>query len=135
MIFLLVSTLCLLCTVIAKGASVSVKRIRESIGGEIYIRPTQNSIVDENGNVSVGMEDLSITEKTIQKILNDSRIQYWNSVNYGYAKSKQIVFFPGKDDNPETNMGRIQSTNYSELHNSFIDKDYRNGRRYFFLDF
>lgn len=47
MIFLLVSTLCLLCTVIAKGASVSVKRIRESIGGEIYIRPTQNSIVEQ----------------------------------------------------------------------------------------
>lgn len=125
MIFLLVSTLCLLCTVIAKEASVSVKRIRESIGGEIYIRPTQNSIVDENGNVSVGMEDLSITEKTIQKILSDSRIQYWNSVNYGYAKSKQIMFLPGKDDNPETNMGRIQSTNYSELHNSFIDKTWK----------
>ena len=51
MIFLLVSILCLLCTVIAKEASVSVKRIRESIGGEMYIRPTQNSIVDENGNV------------------------------------------------------------------------------------
>ncbi|WP_378961227.1 FtsX-like permease family protein [Mediterraneibacter gnavus] len=125
MIFLLVSTLCLLCTVIAKEASVSVKRIRESIGGEMYIRPTQNSIVDENGNVSVGMEDLSITEKTIQKILSDSRIQYWNSVNYGYAKSKQIMFLPGKDDNPETNMGRIQSTNYSELHNSFIDKTWK----------
>lgn len=32
-IFLLISTLCLLCTVIAKEATESVEKIRESIGG------------------------------------------------------------------------------------------------------
>ena len=74
MIFLLVSTLCLLCTVIAKEASVSVKRIRESIGGEMYIRPTQNSIVDENGNVSIETVDAPISKDTIQQILSDSRL-------------------------------------------------------------
>ena len=124
-IFLLISTLCLLCTVIAKEATESVEKIRESIGGELYIRQTQNSVIDENGNVFIETGDSFITEKTIQKILSDSRIKYWNTVNYGYAKSKQIFFLPGKDDNLETNMGRIQSTNYSELHNSFIDKTWK----------
>ncbi|MFR1691314.1 MAG: ABC transporter permease [Coprococcus phoceensis] len=121
MIFLLVSILCLLCTVIAKEASVSVKRIRESIGGEMYIRPTQNSIVDENGNVSIETVDAPISKDTIQQILSDSRIKYWNTVNYGYAKSEQIMFLPGKGDNPDNNMGRIQSMNYSELQDLFLD--------------
>lgn len=123
-IFLLISVLCFLCTVIAKEANLSVEKIRESIGGEFYIRPTQKSMVDEGGNISTETVDATISKETIKEILDESKVRYWNTVNYGYAKSEQLRFVPGQDDNEGNNMGRIRSMNYSELDENFLDGTY-----------
>lgn len=120
-IFLLISFLCLLCTSIAKEADLSVRKIRESIGGELYIRPTQDSTMDKDGNISTETVEATVSQETINKILSGSKIRYWNTVNYGYAKSGQLKFVPGHGDNEENNMGRIRSMNYSELDEDFLD--------------
>ncbi len=123
-IFLLiavVSTFLVSCVSILNAADILTADIRKSIGAAFYLR-ANSSVTTKKGELSIEKNNINITDNDIAKIEKYGDIAYCNPINYGYAKSEEIVFIPGKNDNLQNNMGQVTALRYSALHADFAEK-------------
>ena len=83
------------------------KDIRTSLGAAFYIRANTEVLMNENGETEVKENNVHITEKVIDEIMQTGEIRYCNPINYGFAKSDAIQFIPGDKHTDENNMGKV----------------------------
>ncbi|WP_310602697.1 ABC transporter permease, partial [Anaerosporobacter sp.] len=118
-----VSSFVLICFYVLSISKNIATDMRESVGAAFYLRPTQNAVFDEDGNVTYSEKDTSINQRVIDEILENENIQYCNAQNIGYVKSDVLYFTPGAGFNEESCMGQITSLHYSVLNSKFVDGD------------
>lgn len=105
------------------NASESLSRdIRTSLGAAFYIRANTEVSMNENGEAEVKENNVHITEKEIDEIMQIGEIKYYNPINYGFAKSDGIQFIPGDKHTEENNMGKVTALRFSALAPNFTDK-------------
>lgn len=105
------------------NASENLSRdIRTSLGAAFYLRANTAVSVDENGESTITENHINVSENDIKSIMNCGEIKYYNPINYGFAKSDEISFIPGKGDSKESNMGKVTAFSYSALATDFTDE-------------
>lgn len=117
--FVFISLLLLCSEFILKKSDQSMKQLRESIGGEFFIKKTQNMEVTDKGITETAEQSPGISKEVIDKVLENPQIKYWNAYNYGYAKGKNLQFIPGMGHTDSNNMGKVTTLNYSILDTDF----------------
>lgn len=118
----IVSTFLISCFSILSAVETLTADIRKSVGAAFYIRANSNVVKNDRGEFYVEDKQIRITDDDIAKIKKCGDIAYCNPINYGFAKSEEILFIPGEQDNPDNNMGQITALRYSFLHSDFTDK-------------
>ncbi|MCI8379182.1 MAG: FtsX-like permease family protein [Lachnospiraceae bacterium] len=78
--------------------------------------------MNENGGTEVKENDIHISQKEIDEIMQAGEIKYSNPINYGFAKSDGIQFIPGDKHTKENNMGKVTALNFSALAPDFTDE-------------
>lgn len=96
--------------------------IRTSLGAAFYIRANTEVSMNENGETEVKENDIHISQKEIDEIMQAGEIKYSNPINYGFAKSDGIQFIPGDKHTKENNMGKVTALNFSALAPDFTDE-------------
>lgn len=96
--------------------------IRTSLGAAFYIRANTEVSMNENGGTEVKENDIHISQKEIDEIIQAGEIKYSNPINYGFAKSDGIQFIPGDKHTKENNMGKVTALNFSALAPDFTDE-------------
>ncbi len=96
--------------------------IRTSIGAAFYIRAKTAVSVNENGGAEVKGNNVHISEKEIDEIMQTGEIRYCNPINYGFAKGDSIRFIPGEKYTDESSMGKVTSVRYSALTPDFMEE-------------
>ena len=96
--------------------------IRTSLGAAFYIRANTEVSMNENGEYEVKANNVHITEKEIDEIMQIGEIKYYNPINYGFAKSDAIEFIPGDKHTEENNMGKVTALKFSALASNFVDE-------------
>jgi len=117
----IVSTFFISCFSVLNAAEMLTAEIRRSIGAAFYVRAGASVNTDDNGRFSLVQNSIHITDEDIAKIMQCGDISYCNPMNYGYAKSNEITFVPGEQDNQDNNMGQVTALCYSALHTDFTD--------------
>lgn len=118
----LVSTFLISCFSILSAVEILTADIRKSIGAAFYIRANSNVVQNDKGEFCIEDKQICITDDDIAEIKECGEVAYCNPINYGYAKSEEILFIPGDQDNPDNSMGQITALRYSLLHSDFADK-------------
>lgn len=118
----LVSTFLLSCFSILSVVEILNADIRKSIGAAFYIRANSGVVKNEKGEFYIEDKQVRITDDNIAEIKKCGEVAYCNPINYGYAKSEDILFIPGYRDDPDNNMGSITALQYSFLDSDFTDK-------------
>lgn len=98
------------------------RNIRTSLGAGFYIRANTEVSVKENGEIEVKENNVHITQKEIDEIMQTGEIRYCNPINYGFAKSDAIQFIQGDKHTVENNMGKVTALHFSALAPDFIDE-------------
>lgn len=105
------------------NASKSLSRdIRTSLGAAFYIRANTEVSMNENGETEVKENNVYITQKEIDEIMQKGEIKYYNPINYGFAKSDEIEFIPGDKHTEDNNMGKVTALRFSALAPDFTDE-------------
>ncbi len=98
------------------------KDIRTSLGAAFYIRANTEVLMNDNGETEVKENNVHITGKAINEIMQTGEIKYCNPINYGFAKSDKLQFVPGDKHTDENNMGKVTALRFSALAPNFIDE-------------
>ena len=98
------------------------KDIRTSLGAAFYIRANTEVSMNENGETQVKENQVRISQKEIDEIIQTGEIKYYNPINYGFAKSDAIQFIPGDRHTAENNMGKVTTLRFSALAPNFADE-------------
>ena len=98
------------------------KDIRTSLGAAFYIRANTEVSMNENGETQVKENQVRISQKEIDEIIQTGEIKYYNPINYGFAKSDAIQFIPGDRHTAENNMGKVTALRFSALAPNFADE-------------
>jgi ABC-type transport system, involved in lipoprotein release, permease component len=98
------------------------KDIRCSLGAAFYIRANTEVSVNENGETEVRENNICITQREIDEIMQAGEIKYCNPINYGFAKSDTIQFIQGDKHTKENNRGKVTALQFSALASNFTDK-------------
>lgn len=108
------------------GISNASERLREdirtSLGAAFYIRANTEVSMNENGETEVKENNVHITEKEIDEIMQTGEIRYCNPINYGFAKGDKLRFIPGDKHTDENNMGKVIAFRFSALAPDFTDE-------------
>lgn len=125
------------------NASESLSRdIRTSLGAAFYIRANTEMSINENGETQVKKNNIHISQKEIDEIMQTGEIKYYNPINYGFAKSDRIQFIPGDKQSQRNtkllmydkanadyvrnvemeNMGKVTALRFSALAPNFIEE-------------
>ncbi|MCI8339135.1 MAG: ABC transporter permease [Lachnospiraceae bacterium] len=113
----------LICCFDILNASARLGRdIRTALGAAFYIRANAKASMGGNGETVVTENDVHITQKEIDEIMQMGKIRYCNPVNYGFAKSDAIQFIPGDQHTADNNMGKAKALRYSALAPDFVDE-------------
>lgn len=96
--------------------------IRTSLGAAFYIRASTNISVAENGETQMNNGNTHITQEVIDKIMELGEIKFCNPINYGFAKSDNLLFIPGEMHTEDNNMGKVTALAYSALAPDFADE-------------
>ena len=78
--------------------------------------------MNENGETEVRENNIHITQKEIDEIMQTGEIKYYNPINYGFAKSDVIQFIPGDKHTEENNMGKVTALRFSALAPDFTEE-------------
>lgn len=78
--------------------------------------------MNENGETQVKENQVRISQKEIDEIIQTGEIKYYNPINYGFAKSDAIQFIPGDRHTAENNMGKVTALRFSALAPNFADE-------------
>lgn len=98
------------------------KDIRTSLGAAFYIRANTEVSMNENGETQVKENNIHISQKEIDEIMQAGEIKYYNPINYGFAKSDAIQFIQGDRHTAENNMGKVTALRFSALAPNFADE-------------
>ncbi len=98
------------------------KDIRTSLGAAFYIRANTEVLMNENGETEIKENNVHITGKEIDEIMQTGEIRYCNPINYGFAKSDKLQFIPGDKHTDENNMGKVTALRFSALAPDFTDE-------------
>lgn len=112
----------ILCFGVLRASERLSKDIRTSVGAAFHIRANTEVSRDENGETQVKENNVRITQKEINQIMQTGGIKYYNPINYGFAKSDAIEFIRGEKHNAENNMGKVTALRYSALAPDFTDE-------------
>lgn len=96
--------------------------IRTSLGAAFYIRANTEVSMNESGETEVKENNVHITGKEIDEIMQTGEIKYCNPINYGFAKSDKIDFIPGDKHTAENNMGKVTALRFSALAPGFTEE-------------
>lgn len=96
--------------------------IRTSLGASFYIRANTEMSMNENGETEVKENNVRISQKEIDEIMQTGEIKYYNPINYGFTKSDKIQFIPGDKHTAENNMGKVTALRFSALAPNFTDE-------------
>lgn len=96
--------------------------IRASLGAAFYIRANTEVSMNENGETEVKKNNVYISQKEIDEIMQTGEIRYCNPINYGFAKGDGIEFIPGNKHTAESNMGKVTALRFSALAPGFTDE-------------
>ncbi|MCM1180975.1 MAG: FtsX-like permease family protein [Clostridium sp.] len=96
--------------------------IRTSLGAAFYIRAKTEVAANENGETQIKENNVHITQKEIDEIMQTGEIKYYNPLNYGFAKSDGIQFIPGDKHTENNNMGKVTGLRFSALAPDFTDE-------------
>ncbi len=96
--------------------------IRTSLGAAFYIRANTEVSMNENGEAQVKENNVHISWKEIDEIMQAGEIKYYNPINYGFAKSDAIQFIQGDKHTAENNMGKVTALRFSALASHFADE-------------
>ncbi len=96
--------------------------IRASLGAAFYIRANTEVSMNENGETEVKKNNVYISQKEIDEIMQTGEIRYCNPINYGFAKGDGIEFIPGNKHTSESNMGKVTALRFSALAPGFTDE-------------
>ncbi len=96
--------------------------IRASLGAAFYIRANTEVSMNENGETEVKKNNVYISQKEIDEIMQTGEIKYCNPINYGFAKGDGIEFIPGNKHTAESNMGKVTALRFSALAPGFTDE-------------
>ena len=86
------------------------------------LRANTEVSVNENGETEVRENNICITQREIDEIMQAGEIKYCNPINYGFAKSDTIQFIQGDKHTKENNMGKVTALQFSALASNFTDK-------------
>jgi len=78
--------------------------------------------MNKNGEAEVRKNNICISQKEIDEIMETGEIKYYNPINYGFAKSDDIHFIPGEKHSEESNMGKVTALRFSALAPDFADE-------------
>lgn len=98
------------------------KDIRTSLGAAFYIRANTEVSMNGNGETEVRENNVHITQKEIDEIMQTGEIKYYNPINYGFAKGDAIEFVRGDKHTEENNMGKVIGLRFSALAPNFTDE-------------
>ena len=96
--------------------------IRTSLGAAFYIRANTKVSMNKNGETEIKENNIHITQKEIDEIMQTGEIKYSNPINFGFAKSDVIQFIPGDKHTEENNMGKMTALRFSALAPNFTDE-------------
>jgi len=98
------------------------KDIRTSLGAAFYIRANTEVSMNGNGETEVRENNVHITQKEIDEIMQMGEIKYYNPINYGFVKGDAIEFVRGDKHTEENNMGKVIGLRFSALAPNFTDE-------------
>lgn len=98
------------------------KDIRTSLGAAFYIRANTEVSMNGNGETEVRENNVHITQKEIDEIMQTGEIKYYNPINYGFVKGDAIEFVRGDKHTEENNMGKVIGLRFSALAPNFTDE-------------
>ena len=112
----------ILCLEILKASEKAAMDIRISVGAAFYIRAKTEVVMDEDGEIQIREDKAFLTQTEIEEIMREGEIQYYNPVNYGFAKSDAIQFIQGDKHTEKNNMGKVTALRFSALAADFIEE-------------
>ena len=83
------------CFCVLKASARLSKDIRTSLGAAFYIRANTEVSMNEKGETEVKENNVYISQKEINEIMQTGEIKYYNPINYGFAQSDTIQFVQG----------------------------------------
>lgn len=122
LVVFIVAVLLISCFGVLNASERLGRDIRTSIGAAFYIRANTKVSMNENGKTEIKENNVHITEKGIDEIMQTGEIKYCNPINYGFAKSDEIEFIPGDKHTEENNMGKVTALRFSALAPSFAEE-------------
>lgn len=122
LVVFIVAVLLISCFGVLNASERLGRDIRTSIGAAFYIRANTKVSMNENGKTEIKENNVHITEKGIDEIMQTGEIKYCNPINYGFAKSDEIEFIPGDKHTEENNMGKVTALRFSVLAPSFAEE-------------
>lgn len=122
LVIFVVAVFLISCFGVLKASERLSKDIRTSLGAAFYIRANTEVSMNENGETEVKENNVCISQKEIDEIMQAGEIKYYNPINYGFAKSDGIQFIPGDKHTEENNMGKVTALCFSALAPDFTDE-------------
>ena len=110
------------CFCVLKASARLSKDIRTSLGAAFYIRANTEVSMNEKGETEVKENNVYISQKEINEIMQTGEIKYYNPINYGFAQSDTIQFVQGDKHTAENNMGKVTASRFSALAPNFTDE-------------
>ena len=110
------------CFGVLNASEILSRDIRTSLGAAFYIRANTEVSMNEKGETEVKENNVHITQKEVDEIMQKGEIQYCNPINYGFAKSDAIEFIQGDKHTEENNMGKVTALRFSALAPNFTDE-------------
>lgn len=117
-----VAVFLLLCFGVLNASESLARDIRTSLGAAFYIRANTEVSMNENGETQVKENNVNLSQKEIDEIVQTDEIKYCNPINYGFAKSDEIEFIPGEKHTEDNNMGKVTALRFSALAPDFMDE-------------
>lgn len=122
-LFLLaIAVFLILCFSVLNASKDLSRDIRSSFGAAFYLRASTSVSFDKNGEADIKENNICISQKEIERIMELGEIRYCNPMNYGFAKSDSLSFIPGIKHTKDSNMGKVTAIRFSLLAPEFADE-------------
>ena len=114
LLFLFITTFVLLGSHVIEFTGQIAEKLRENIGGVIYLYP---DITDKD---DINVKKLLLTDEVVGEIRENEQIASFNLQKTGEVSSEYIEFIPGQNASENNNVGFAYSDTYSECNDYFI---------------
>lgn len=113
-LFLFITTFVLLGSHVIEFTGQIAEKLRENIGGVIYLYP---DITDKD---DINVKKLLLTDEVVGEIRENEQIASFDLQKTGELSGEYIQFIPGQNASEDNNVGFAYSDTYSEYNDYFI---------------